>query len=165
MNAPVFAWFNRWRQMRRLKALAKMRRLAKAAAPPAESVDFKMQTINEIEKNNLARMELESKIKLAELAATAEERKEDREYERKRKEKEREFRAQQAATMRERRKGGGRRLPSRGDDLPLEMQTCEDCQAALQGRAPGHNLHMILHAGHIGKLSQILKERRSAAAN
>lgn len=113
---------------------------AAAQESPLSALDY----IERIEHQNLARLELESKIRLAELAASAEERAEQRDYDRKQREAERERKRKAAEHMREiraqKRQGGGAR------GVPPAARECEDCRARLEGRPRQHRNDMIRHA-------------------
>jgi hypothetical protein len=123
----VWKWFQRWRERRARIDAEAAEAISRSQEPPRPTtLDF----ISRIETLKLATLEAESKIKLAELAASAEERAEARDWARKEREAERARKAKAAEIMRERRKAGGQRVG--GHALPPAAQNCDDCRAIAQ---------------------------------
>lgn len=128
-------WWRKWREGRA--------REPGGQTPPQESPLTTADLIDRIERQNLSRLEIESKIRLAELEASAEERKEERDYRRKEKERERERKRQAAEHMREIRKSKRTAGPTA---VPPFASNCEDCRARLENRSRTHTRDMIRHA-------------------
>lgn len=115
-------------------------------APPAEPPDHVSvaSILDSIEKNRLEYSKLEWEHKIAELNATSDERKEEREYQRKLKSEERERKRKAAEHAREVRAAGGN--PRRGPKAVPAMRDCEDCMAKVEGRNRHHTRDMYRHA-------------------
>ena len=137
-------WFKN-RRLRRLREQAEMLApLLAPAKPQNEELLSMVQIINELSKGRLEVMKEESRVELERLKLTAEDRKAEREEERERKQKLKEFRASQAAWAREHRLGKTKGKAALSG-IPAAISSCEDCRAALEGRAPSHTNHMFRH--------------------
>lgn len=156
---PPMKRFFAWLEKRRARRFAALRRAARAHPQPipqpengSELADQQPLSVHailaEIERNELERARVNSAIKLAELQATAEERREERDYKRAEKEKERTRRAQQSQWMREQRQKqkNARTAGANVQSLPPFAATCEDCRARLENRPRNHTQDMIRHA-------------------
>lgn len=121
------------------------------AAKPKVSDQLEMtQVINELNKGRLEVMKEETRLELERLKINADDRRADREWELKHKADIRAAKAEAATKARavraEIRANGGRRVNhALSGGVPAEVASCEDCQAALQGRRPAHNNDMWTH--------------------
>ena len=133
-------WWKRWREWRaaRLSARALEHTTGRGAAQESPSIELERHVsvnaiLSEIEKSRLEYQRLEHEFKIEELKATAEERKEEREWARKQKEKERELRRVASEKMKEARRTNpayGRPRKNQQQAFP-EASNCLDCIAIL----------------------------------
>jgi hypothetical protein len=144
-------WWQKWRERSAARAEARSRSQTPSQESPPKDLAQHVSVnsiLDSIEKSRLEFAKLEWEHKIAELNATADERRDEREYQRKLKEKDRERKEKAAQTMREiRARGGvGGRKKSNVRSLPPFATSCEDCRAKADGRPRTHTADMIRHA-------------------
>lgn len=135
-------WFERRRQKRISLIAAEVARHLIPTAPGHEDAISTLKVLNELSKMRLESEKLALDAEIERIKATAEDRKDERDYQRKMKEADRARRAAASDSMRNLRKMRGKKL---GGGIPEQYATCEDCRAALEGRKPAHNNDMVRH--------------------
>jgi hypothetical protein len=125
-------WLERWRESRKV---AKQRSAPAQESPPTSIQEHVSvgSILTEIERNRLEYEKLASETRIAELKATAEDRKDERDYQRKLKEEDRERKRKAAADMRQRRADNpnGYKKKGTGNAIPAGAANCVDCIALM----------------------------------
>ena len=157
-------WWKRWRERRQRSLTTARDSDPRAQESPSIELERHVSVnaiLSDIEKSRLEYQRLEHEFKIEELKATAEERKEEREWARKQKEKERELRRVASEKMKEARRTNpnyGRPRKNQQQAFP-EASNCLDCIAILttgsvENRANSRDMLRHVRENHAAMLQK-----------